>query len=416
MSARARDEALVHLDTDDRGPRLVGRLRRAGSGQRADLSFEYAPEWLRAADAFTLEPSLDLIQGEQRRSSGLHGIFSDAAPDRWGRRLLERREAQLARSEGRAARALDEWDFLVGVSDATRMGALRFARTEGGPFVDDQRLAVPPKASLRTLEGIAARLERGDRASDEEVTRWLEQLLAPGASLGGTRPKASFESEDGVMWLAKFASPNDRRDVGAWEYVQTRLAARARITVPETEILTLGEGYRTFAARRFDREGAHRTHFASAMTLLDEQDHAEGVSYLDIAGAVERYGPPTRAVIDSDLEELFRRVVFNALAGHRDDHLRNHGFLHDGSGWRLSPAFDLNPIPDKHEHELTFDGRSALPDLGTIVGTAALYRLSSDRADELVAEVRAAVATWREVAREAGIGRDEVDLMAPAYQ
>ena len=415
MSARARDEALVYLDTDDRGARLVGRLRRAGSGQRADLSFEYASEWLGASGAFALEPSLALIPGERRRSTGLHGIFADAAPDRWGRRLLERREAQLARAEGRAARGLDEWDFLVGVSDAMRMGALRFSRTEDGAFIDDRHPDVPPKASLRELEGAADRLERGDRASDEEVSRWLDQLLAPGASLGGTRPKASFESE-GVLWLAKFAAPNDRRDVGAWEYVQTRLAAAAGINVPATDLLALGKGYRTFAARRFDREGAHRVHFASAMTLLEQQDHAEGISYLDIAAAIEQYGPPTKTAIDADLAELFRRVVFNALAGHRDDHLRNHGFLNDGTGWRLSPAFDLNPIPDKHEHELTFDGRSALPDLGAILETASLYRLTAGRVDEIVTQVLNAVATWRDVASDAGLGRDEVDLMAPAYQ
>src|SRR2546426_10794543 len=416
MSARARDEILAYLDNDARGPRLVGSLRRAGSGQRADLAFEYASPWVDESGAFTLEPSLNLIPGEQRRTGGgLHGIFSDAAPDQWGRRLLERRELHLARRERRAARSLDDWDFLVDVNDATRMGALRFARTAGGPFVDDQPLAVPPKTSLRTLEVIAARLERGDRASDEEIGRWLEQLIAPGASLGGARPKASFDNGDGGLWIAKFPSANDRRDVGAWEYVQNRLAERAGITVPEVDLLVFGNGYHTFAARRFDRDGANRRLFASAMTLLDQRDHAEGVSYLDLARAIERYGSPSKAAINADLEQLFRRVVFNALAGHRDDHLRNHGFLHDGRGGRIAPAFDLNPIPDKHEHELSFDGKSTLPDLGLIITTAELYRLSPRRAEAVVAEVRAAVTTWRDVARAAGLGRDERDLVAPAY-
>lgn len=417
MSARARDEAAIYLDTSEAGPRQVGWLRRAGSGQRADVSFEYAQEWIDSAESFTLDPALNLIAGEQRRrTGGLYGIFDDAAPDRWGRRLLERRELHRARADRRAARALDEWDFLTGVSDAARMGAVRLARAPGGPFIDDEPLAVPPKTSLRTLESIAASLERGDRASDDEVRRWLEQLLAPGASLGGTRPKATFENDDGDMWIAKFASPNDRRDMGAWEYVQTRLAERAGITVPETELLSLGQDHRTFAARRFDRAGPHRVHFASGMTLLDQHDHPDGVGYLDLASAVERYGPPTRTAIDSDLEQLFRRAVFAALAGHRDDHLRNHGFLHDGRGWRLSPAFDLNPIPDKHEHELNFDGRSTLPDIDVILATAALYRLSEVVARRIVAEVRTAVATWRETARDAGLNRDEQDLMAPAYR
>ncbi len=416
MSTRARDEVAVHVDTDSRGPRPAGRLRRAGAGQRADLSFEYATGWLDAPGTFSLEPSLNLIPGEQRRvGSGLFGVFSDAAPDHWGRQLLERREVYLARRDGRAARTLDEWDFLVGVSDATRMGALRFARPSSGAFVDDHPMAVPPKTTLRDLEAIAARLERGASASDEELGRWLEQLIAPGASLGGARPKATFQDAEGVLWIAKFPSANDRRDVGAWEYVQTQLAGRAGIAVPKTDLLSLGEGYCTFAARRFDREGAHRRMFVSAMTLLDQRDHADGVSYLDIAAAIERYGGPTKAAIDTDLEELFRRVVFNALAGHRDDHLRNHGFLHDGDGWRLAPAFDLNPIPDKHEHELRFDGTSALPDLALIEGTARLYRLTDRRAQDVIAEVKAAVGVWREVARAAGIPREQQELMAAAY-
>lgn len=416
MSARTRDEAAVYLDTGRPGPRQAGWLRRAGSGQRADVSFEYTQQWLDSADTFTLDPALNLVAGEQRRrTGGLYGIFDDAAPDRWGRRLLERREAQHARSERRGARALDEWDFLTGVSDATRMGAVRLARTPGGPFIDDEPCAVPPKTDLRTLESIAGSLERGDRASDDEVRRWLEQLLAPGASLGGTRPKATFENDGGDMWIAKFASPNDRRDVGAWEYVQTTLAARAGITVPDTELLALGDGYRAFAAKRFDRAGGYRVHFASAMTLLDQRDHPDGIGYLDLASAIERYGPPSRTAIEADLEQLFRRAVFAALAGHRDDHLRNHGFLHDGHGWRLSPAFDLNPIPDKHEHELNFDGRSALPDVELILSTAALYRLSDTAARLIVDQVRMAVASWRETARVVGLGRDEHDLMSPAY-
>lgn len=416
MSARARDEVAVHVDMDSRGPRPAGRLRRAGAGQRADLSFEYATDWLDASGTFSLEPSLNLIPGEQRRvGGGLFGIFSDAAPDHWGRRLLERREAYLARRDGRAARTLDQWDFLVGVSDATRMGALRFARPSSGAFIDDHPMTVPPKTTLRDLEATAARLERGAAAGDDELGRWLEQLIAPGASLGGARPKATFQDAEGVLWIAKFPSPNDRRDVGAWEYVQTRLAERAGIAVPKTDLLSLGEGYRTFTARRFDREGAHRRMYASAMTLLDQRDHAEGVSYLDIAAAIERYGGPTKTAIDADLEELFRRVVFNALAGHRDDHLRNHGFLHDGDGWRLAPAFDLNPIPDKHEHELRFDGTSALPDLALIARTARLYRLTDRRAQDAIAEIKAAVGLWRKVARAAGIPREEQELMAAAY-
>lgn len=186
--------------------------------------------------------------------------------------------------------------------------------------------------------------------------------------------------------------------------------------MPEIDLLAFGEGYHTFAAKRFDRDGAERRLFASAMPLLDQRDRAEDVSYLDLADAIERYGSPTKAAIDADLEELFRRVVFNALAGHRDDHLRNHGFLHDGSGWRLAPAFDLNPIPDKQEHELSFDGQSTLPDLELIMATARLYRLSTRRAETVVAEVTDAVKSWRAAARAAGLNRDKVDPVARRIQ
>lgn len=417
MKGRGRDEVVVHVDMwEDAEPRRSGWLRRAGSGQRADLSFAYVPAWLDAPDAFTLEPSLLLAAGEQRRrEGGLHGIFSDAAPDRWGRTLLERREILLAKREGRRPRSLDDWDVLLGVNDATRMGALRFARPGDGAFIDDQPLSVPPKASLRDLEAAADRIERGVKATDGEVDRWLETLIAPGASLGGTRPKATFENTDGALWIAKFPAPNDRRDVGAWEYVLAKLATEAGIDVPPHDLLSLGSAYHTFAARRFDREGSHRRLFASAMTLLDARDHVSGVSYLDIAEAIQLRGAPTARAIEADLEQLFRRVVFNALAGHRDDHLRNHGFLHDGAGWRLAPAFDQNPIPDKATHELAFDKMNTLPDLGTIAGTAGSYRLRAARAAAIASEVGAAISRWREVATKVGIDRDEQELMASAF-
>lgn len=417
MSARARDEVVVHVDAMGWNPAgIAGSLRRSGFGRSADLSFEYARDWL-ADERPSLEPSINLITGEQRRAGGgLFGVFTDAAPDHWGRRLLERRELHLAKTQGRRPRNLDDWDFLLGVNDATRMGGLRFAGSPGGPFLDDQPLSVPPKASVRELEAAARRLESGAAASADELDRWLELLIAPGASLGGARPKGSFQDGDGVLWMAKFPALNDRRDVGAWEYVLTQMAAGAGVVVPEIELLSFGPGYRTFAARRFDREAGRRRMFASAMTLLDEHDRATGVSYLDIAAAIEQHGGHTRESIESDLRQLYRRVVFNILVGHRDDHLRNHGFIHDGSGWRLAPAFDLNPIPDKAEHELSFDGRSSLPDLGTVHATARLYRLSDEEADDLISDITGVVSAWREHAAVAGIPREECDLMAPAFE
>lgn len=417
MKQHARDEVLVAVDAYEGAvPRAAGRLRRSGWGERADITFEYDHAWREASDTFDLEPTLPRTAGEHRRRTGgqLPGIFSDAAPDRWGRKLLERREVMLADREGRKARPFDEWDFLLAVDDATRMGALRLRRPSEGTFIDDQPLAVPPKTDLRHLEAAADRVERGAPASNE-FDRWLEALIAPGASLGGSRPKATFVNSDGALWIAKFPAPSDRRDWGAWEYILAELATRAGIIVPPHDLLRLGSQYHTFMARRFDREGTHRRMFASAMTLLEQHDHPEDQSYLDIATAIEVHGTPTASAIAADLEQLFRRAVFNALSGHRDDHLRNHGFLHDGIGWRLSPAFDQNPIPDKVGHELAFDATSTSPDLGHIVATARHYRLNEKQTSAIVSDTRAAVSNWRGLAKDIRIDRDEQALMENAF-
>lgn len=397
-------------------PRVAGRLRRAGRAERSDLAFEYEQSWLDDT-AIALDPSLELRPGEQRRTAAaqLHPIFSDAAPDRWGQKLLDRREVEIAGREGRTARALDPFDYLIRVNDTTRMGAIRLQRPGDGTFIDDSQLGVPPKAELRELEAAADRLERGDKASDNERAAWLEKLLAPGASLGGARPKVSFDSE-GALWIAKFPAPNDKRDKGAWEYVLGQLALKAGMSVPEHALLSLGSAHHTFAARRFDRKDDHRRMYASAMTLLDRGDHSNDASYLDIATAVELHGPATASAIGEDLEELFRRVVFNALTGHRDDHLRNHGFLHEGSGWRLAPAFDLNPMPEMAAHELAFDDAGTrIADLEVITATARHYRLASPQAERIILDVKGAISEWRRSAKEAGIDRHEQELVASAF-
>lgn len=419
MSRSTRDEVIVAVDAwPDEAPRSAGWLRRSGFAQRSDIAFEYDPTWLGAAGAFNLDPALELRPGEQRRrvAAQLPPIFTDAAPDRWGQKLLNGREVELAKRDGRKARPLDPFDYLIRVSDATRMGALRLRRPSDGAFIDDAQLGIPPKADLRELEAAADRIERGAKGSDSERSAWLEKLLAPGASLGGARPKASFEDRDGGLWLAKFPAPSDVRDKGAWEYVLVQLARRAGVTVPDHELLSLGSTHHTFAARRFDRQGSHRRMFASAMTLLDRSDHSDDSGYLDIAAAIELHGTPTTSAIGEDLAELFRRVVFNAVTGHRDDHLRNHGFLHDGTGWRLSPAFDLNPMPEKSEHELAFDdARTKIADLEGITATARHYRLKAEQAAAIISEVKGAVSAWRQIANEVGIDRDEQELVAEAF-
>lgn len=407
-----RDRVVVHLDAQELGPRqAVGVLSRERAGSKSVISFAYERGWVGKSDSFAIDPSLPLYEGEQYPPA-LPGIFADVAPDRWGRTLLERREALAARREGREQRRLDDWDFLVGVNDQTRMGALRFARADDGAFVDDEPLAIPPSTRLRDLEQWAGELEHGlpQAASDED--RWIAMLIAPGSSLGGARPKANFLDEEGVPWIAKFPSREDRHDVGAWEYVVARLATDAGVEMPETRLLQLGSTYRTFCAKRFDRLGGHRRLYASAMTLVGRRDH-DDASYLDVARAIVNHADP--AAIEDDLRQLFRRVVFNVLTSNHDDHLRNHGFLRADRGWRLAPAFDVNPSPYTREHSLALDDSLRLPDLDVVRETAPLYRLSPAEANEIVVGARGAVRRWRAEARDAGLPRDEIDRFSAAF-
>ena len=411
--ANSRQRVVVYLDAQESGPRrIIGTLGRERSGSKSVISFAYDPSWLTARDSFALDPSLPLYEGEQFKGT-LPGIFTDAAPDRWGRTLLERREALTARREERRQRRLDDWDFLIGVNDQTRMGALRLARVSDGAFVDDEPLSVPPSTRLRDLEHLARELEKGHPSTASEGERWIAMLIAPGSALGGARPKANFMGEDRALWIAKFPSREDRHDVGGWEYVVTLLARDAGIDVPQTRLLQPGSMYRTFCARRFDRIGSTRRLYASAMTLVGRRDN-ENASYLDLARAIVNLSDP--AGIVDDLQHLYRRVVFNVLTANRDDHLRNHGFLRTRKGWRLSPAFDVNPSPEKLEHSLAINDTLRIPDLEIVLETAPFYRLSGATRDQIVGEVRRAVSRWSSVARKARITKDEIERFANAFE
>jgi serine/threonine-protein kinase HipA len=410
--SESREEVVAHLDDADLGKEVVGRLRRLRRAANSVLSFEFDPSWLRRGHRFVLDPGLLPHEGEQY-SGDLFGIFGDTAPDRWGRTLLQRREAATARRDGRRPRILTDWDFLVGVSDELRMGSLRLADPSDGHYVSSELIGVPPMARLRQLQYYAQRAERGERLPPMEEEQEIALLVASGSSLGGARPKANFRAEDGNLWIAKFPSRNDGWDVGGWEYVLNQLANAAKISVPETGLLELSEGHRTFTAKRFDRVNAGRRLYASAMTLIGKRD-LEPASYLDIAEAITRFGDPT--AINEDLDQLFRRVVFNVITAHRDDHLRNHGFLANKAGWRISPAFDLNPIPTNPEHALSVDEQDHAPSLDVARATAEYYRLKSPRVEEIIREVNGAVEPWRSVASTAAIDRDEIEIMAEAFR
>ncbi len=393
------------------GTALVGHLTRNESKTGDTVRFDYNDGWLEGAGpvaAFALDHELDLVRGALYAHAGadqLSGIFVDCSPDRWGKMLMERREAIEAREHKRKVRALRSWDFLLGVHDESRMGALRLRDVASGHYVDSRHLSAPPITELRTLEAAADIVERGD---DKQVAKWIRQLIAPGASLGGARPKASFRDADGTLWLAKFPAREDRRDVGLWEYLTFQLSLAAGIDMPPARALKLSPRGHTFAVQRFDRTPASRRLYTSAMTRL-ARNESEGASYLDIVDAIESGGSSTR--INVQLEQLFRRVLFNILIGNRDDHLRNHGFLREGNGWALSPAFDVNPNPDKDEHVLMIDGSDASPDSGLLKATADFYRLKAMTASAIELQVRNAVRGWDKKAKALGLPRNEIEIM-----
>ena len=330
-------------------PTRMGTLTATPARGKEIFSFAYDASWLKSGSAQRLDPALLLFSGPQYPS--VHkpnfGLFLDSSPDRWGRFLMDRREAQTAREEGRARQPLRESGYLLGVYDGHRMGALRFQTDREGPFLDDNRdFATPPWTSLRELEQASLALERPEAEKDPHYKRWLRMLIAPGGSLGGDRPKAGVIDTQGHPWIAKFPSRGDTLDWGAWELLIHRLAGQAGLEVSEAEARTFNTARHTFLTKRFDRTATgRRIHFASAMALLDRSDGDDastGASYLELAEFLMKQG----AHPDRDLEQLWRRIVFFLCVSNTDDHLRNHGFLMNRAGWVLSPAYDMNPDPD----------------------------------------------------------------------
>jgi serine/threonine-protein kinase HipA len=318
--------------------------------------------------------------------------------------LMKRREAVEARDEGRIPRTLGAWEFLLGVQDCTRMGALRFSRPNEQIYLADEALSAPPVARIAELQTIAFELTRKKQDDLGKIKEWLKVLVAPGSSLGGARPKANLLDERESLWIAKFPSSDDDYDVAVWEKLLHDLAQRCGIAVPEAALLQIGSGYHTFMVKRFDRTGRDRRFFASAMTMLDHTD-SEDASYLELAEFIATYGEADH--IAADLEELFTRVVFNVAIANRDDHLRNHGFIRSPSGWRLASAFDMNPSFRKDEHVLSMDLYNRQPDLEVVLSTAAYYRLENGRARKIISNVCAVVSEWKSHARKLGLTAHE---------
>ncbi len=398
---------------------LMGFLYATPSRGKEIFSFEYSDEWLKNNKSRVLDPSLQLFKGAQYAPQDQEnfGIFLDSSPDRWGRFLMNRREAQLAREEGRKEHKLLESDYLLGVLDEHRMGALRFRMGAAEPFLDNNKgRASPPWASLRELEHASLELEKDNAENNPSYSKWLQMLIAPGSSLGGARPKASVIDEHGNLWIAKFPSGNDENDIGAWEMVAAKLAQRASIDTAQSRLQKFGGSHHTFLSKRFDRTDSHeRIHFASAMTLLqrsDGDDASKGVSYLEIAEFIIQNG----AQSTRDLEQLWRRIVFFICISNVDDHLRNHGFLLESNGWVLSPAYDVNPNANGEGLKLNISESDNSQDISLAKEVAKYFRVKPERADIIIQEIISAVKNWRAEANSIGILKNEQDRMAHAFR
>ena len=399
---------LVHVDLEG-VPTLVGRLWIRVRGGRESATFEYEPAWTDHPLRFAIEPALTVGPGPYHTRGRLFGSIGDSAPDRWGRVLLRRAEVRRARLEGRAPRTLFESDFLLRVDDEARIGALRFSTAGDGPFLAEAgEVRVPRLVDLRRLMSASRRVLRRREKDDD-----LRLLVGPGSSLGGTRPKAAVRDVGGALALAKFPSTEDDRDIVLWEGVALALAERAGIQVPAWRLETVA-GRRVLILRRFDREGGRRVPFLSAMSMLEARDN-ERRSYLELAEALRSHGAAARL----DLAELWRRIAFSVLISNTDDHLRNHGFLYEtGRGWRLSPAYDLNPVPtDVGPRVLStyIDEHDGTASLASALDTAEYYGLSPREARRIAGRVGKAVSEWREVASGLGGSRREIDRMESAF-
>ncbi len=407
---------LVYDDFSGDTPVLIGRLYVDVIKGGESYSFAYDDEWLSDTKlSVSLDPDLSTYAGRQfPNGRTIFGIFADASPDRWGRLLMNKRERKLADKEGRKPRKLYDSDFLLGVYDEARMGGLRFKLEETGEFLsNDKETATPPWATLRTLEEASRQFENDDTALNE---KWLNQLIRPGSSLGGARPKATVVDTKGQLWIAKFPSKNDDNNTGAWEKVVHDLARMCGLNVPESKLETFSKLGSTFLVKRFDRDGDKRIHFASAMTLLGKTDGAsaeDGSSYLDLASIIVSNGANPTA----DLVELWKRIVFNMAVSNTDDHLRNHAFILKKSGCALSPLYDVNPVPYGDELSLNVNEDDNRISIKLAIDTAHRFGIKEEDAVNFAKEITETVKNnWENLAKKYGIPRGKIEDMRPAFR
>jgi serine/threonine-protein kinase HipA len=396
-------------------PKCIGVLSAQQAKGKKAFSFEYNADWIRSKEQQLLDPDITWFSGPQYPNGKENfGLFMDSMPDTWGRTLMKRRAAQLAKDAGSPTLTLYDIDFLLGVYDETRMGALRFKLDKEGPFLDDNKgMPTPPWANVRELQYGATILESDN--DSKEAKKWLDILMAPGSSLGGARPKANVIDEQGHLWIAKFPSKGDTIDKGAWEYLAYKLALQCGIEMSESRIEKVAGKFHTFFTKRFDRQLNERIHFASAMTMTGQNENIIKeipASYLDIAEFIQYNGAQNK----QDLKQLWRRIIFHIAVSNTDDHLRNHGFILTNKGWILSPAFDINPSVDKAGLALNIDTHNNDLDFELAKSVGEYFHLSDLEMNFIIANVKAVVSGWKNIAVEIGISRVEQELMSGAFK
>ncbi len=389
----------------------VGRMWSYFNNGKESATFKYDESWMKYEHGFGIEPYLPISEGimatEAHRS--LFASFSDCSPDTWGRLLIKRNEEKLAEQEKRSRRQLNELDYLLAVNDYSRQGALRFKQTPDGDFVAAKgEKSIPPLVELPKLLAASQRVIDDDTSFND-----IKELLIPGSSLGGARPKASVIDKQGRLCIAKFPKKDDNNNNVLWEAVALTLAQKAGLRVQKWQ-LTQALGKAVILLERFDRKDGFRIPFISAMSMLNAKDGESGeYSYIDIADVIRTQG----VHVDADLKELWSRILFSVLISNTDDHLRNHGFLRDGNGWSLSPLYDVNPSADRTSNlQLTIDGTSSSTSVELVLSVAEYFGLSKAEAENIVKLQRSAVAEWKDIAKGLGISSREISRMSIAFE
>ena len=422
-------------------PMLVGELGYESLRGSDSYSFKYDNDWLRQYGSLYLSADINNYPGQQytQLDRDIFGCFNDALPDSWGRLLLNRREQILATEDKRPVRKLSSFDYLIGIDDYSRMGGFRFKEKQDGEYINrwsseshqarlngrvateedevncEKSLRIPPLTDIRALVAASMEIEKSEELNQLPEKKWLLQLVHPGTSLGGARPKAGVMNDEGRLCVAKFPSRNDDYDVGLWEHLSHLLAKEAGVEAAETSVIETGKKYHALLSKRFDRtvEG-RRKHFASAMTLLgltDGCDAKSGNGYLDIVDFILQ----NCCDVEQNLRQLYRRVAFNIAIGNSDDHFRNHGFLLTPRGWTLSPAYDMNPTLNEYQ-ALLINSTTNYADLQVLLGSSEEYMIGKEEAVRIIEEVKAGVKHWKSIATRLGIAKREMDVFEQVFQ